>query len=165
MSGLRPDVDLADPWTGYDTAIALAIEEVPTSPPGERFVYSDINFFLLGDIVRRVSGLTLDRFAKQEIFEPLGMKDTLFLPAAVAAARGLRRPNAARRSRWPCEGAERQMLRGVVHDPTARRMGGVAGHAGLVQHGGRPGDLLPDAARRRRVPRQRACSRRWRSRR
>ena len=56
VSGLRPDVDLGEAWTGYDTAIDLAIEEVPTAPPGERFVYSDINFFLLGDIVRRVSG-------------------------------------------------------------------------------------------------------------
>ena len=60
-SGLRPDVDLADPWTGYDTAIGLAIEEVPTSPPGEHFVYSDINYFLLGDIVRRASGQPLER--------------------------------------------------------------------------------------------------------
>src|SRR5688500_3029823 len=49
VSGLRPDVDLGDPWRGYETAIELAIEEVPTSAPGERFVYSDINFFLLGD--------------------------------------------------------------------------------------------------------------------
>ena len=56
MSGLRPDVDLADDWVGSDTAIQLAIEEVPTAPPGTRFVYSDINFFLLGDIVKRVSG-------------------------------------------------------------------------------------------------------------
>ena len=42
-SGLRPDVDLGDPWVGYDKAIELAIEEVPTAPAGERFVYSDIN--------------------------------------------------------------------------------------------------------------------------
>src|SRR5207245_5335383 len=52
-SGLRPDIDLADPWSGYETAIARAVEEVPTSPPGERFVYSDVNFFLLGDVVAR----------------------------------------------------------------------------------------------------------------
>ena len=52
VSGLRPDVDLADAWMGHETAIALAIDEVPTIAPGERFVYSDINFFLLGDIVR-----------------------------------------------------------------------------------------------------------------
>ena len=50
VSGLRPDVDL-HPWSGYDAAIALAIDEVPTTAPGQQFVYSDINFFLLGDIV------------------------------------------------------------------------------------------------------------------
>jgi uncharacterized protein YbbC (DUF1343 family) len=130
MSGLRPDVDLGEAWTGSDTAIALAVEEVPTSPAGRRFVYSDINFFLLGDIVRRVSGEPLDKFAKQEIFDQLGMRETMFLPPA-----GLRPRIAPTESclpfAWPCHGAETQMLRGVVHDPTARRMGGVAGHAGL----------------------------------
>ena len=56
VSGLRPDVDLGDNWVGTDAAIRLAVEEVPTAPPGVRFVYSDINFFLLGEIVRRISG-------------------------------------------------------------------------------------------------------------
>src|SRR4051812_7298231 len=77
-SGLRPDLDLADPWTGYDRAIELAIEEVPVSSPGDRFVYSDINFVLLGEIVKRVSGLPLNEFARKHIFDPLGMKDTGF---------------------------------------------------------------------------------------
>ncbi len=72
VSGLRPDVDLGDMWNGSETAIGLAVEEVPTAPPGERFVYSDINYFLLGDIVRRVSGQTLDRFAHDRIVQPLG---------------------------------------------------------------------------------------------
>ena len=80
VSGLRPDVDLAELWTGSDTAITLAIEEVPTSAPGTRFIYSDINFFLLGDIVRRVSGEPLDRFSHDRIFAPLGMTDTAFTP-------------------------------------------------------------------------------------
>ena len=62
VSGLRPDLDLGDDtWSGSDTAISCAIEEVPTDPPGARFVYSDINYFLLGDIVRRVSGVPLER--------------------------------------------------------------------------------------------------------
>ncbi len=87
VSGLRPDVDLAELWAGYETAIALAVEEVPASRPGERFVYSDINFFLLGDIVQRVSGQPLDRFARERVFEPLGMKDTMFNPPASAASR------------------------------------------------------------------------------
>ena len=72
--------------SGTRRAIALAVDEVPTSRPGERFVYSDINFFLLGDIVQRVSRLPLDRFARERIFEPLGMKDTMFNPAVVARA-------------------------------------------------------------------------------
>ena len=80
VSGLRPDVDL-HPWTGYDTAIELAIDEVPTAAPNEAFVYSDINFFLLGHIVRRISGETLDAYAKRVVFDPLGMKETGFNPA------------------------------------------------------------------------------------
>jgi uncharacterized protein YbbC (DUF1343 family) len=119
-SGLRPDLDLAETWSGYDKGIELAIDEVPASPPGERFVYSDINFLLLGEIVRRVSGMPLDEYAAKHIFTPLGMKDTGFRPAASLL------PRIA-----PTEKVDGQMLRGVVHDPTARRMGGVAGHAGL----------------------------------
>src|SRR4051794_28888904 len=60
-SGLRPDLELEVEFDGSAEAVRRAIEEVPTAPPGERFVYSDINFFLLGDIVRRVSGERLDR--------------------------------------------------------------------------------------------------------
>jgi uncharacterized protein YbbC (DUF1343 family)/CubicO group peptidase (beta-lactamase class C family) len=130
VSGLRPDVDLADSWVGYDTAIELAIEEVPQSRPNERFVYSDINFFLLGDIVRRVSGMTLDEFARKRIFLPLGMKDTMFLPPAALHAR-IAPTESCTQYGWPCQGPDMTMLRGVVHDPTARRMAGVAGHAGL----------------------------------
>src|SRR5262245_5980982 len=130
VSGLRPDVDLADFWTGSDHAITLAIEEVPTSRPGERFVYSDINFFLLGDIVRRVSGVPLDRFARDHIFEPLGMRDTSFNPHASLVPR-IAPTESCTRFGWPCQGPDMSMLRGFVHDPTARRMGGVAGHAGL----------------------------------
>jgi uncharacterized protein YbbC (DUF1343 family)/CubicO group peptidase (beta-lactamase class C family) len=118
VSGLRPDVDLADSWSGSDTAIALAVEEVPASVPGTRFVYSDINFFLLGDIVRRVSGMPLDRFSHDRIFAPLGMNETTFTPGESWTSRIA-----------PTDGTT--PLRGVVHDPTARRMGGVAGHAGL----------------------------------
>jgi uncharacterized protein YbbC (DUF1343 family)/CubicO group peptidase (beta-lactamase class C family) len=129
-SGLRPDLDLGDPWTGADTAIQLAIEEVPTSPPGSHFVYSDINYILLGDIVRRVSGKPLNEFARERIFVPLGMKDTMFLPPASLRPR-IAPTQMCTPYGWPCEGPDMQMLRGVVHDPTARRMMGVAGHAGL----------------------------------
>src|SRR5687768_3791901 len=130
VSGLRPDVDLGDSWVGSDTAIQLAIEEVPTAPPGVRFVYSDINFFLLGDIVRRVSGEPLDEFAQKRIFKPLGMSDTMFKPPVALAPR-IAPTESCTAFGWPCDGPDMKMLRGVVHDPTARRMDGVAGHAGL----------------------------------
>jgi uncharacterized protein YbbC (DUF1343 family)/CubicO group peptidase (beta-lactamase class C family) len=130
VSGLAPDVDLSNEWIGTDAAVALAVDEVPSSRPGEKFVYSDINFFLLGEIVRRVSGMPLDRFARERIFEPLGMRDTTFNPAAAVTGR-IAPTESCTRYGWPCQGSDMTMLRGVVHDPTARRMGGVAGHAGL----------------------------------
>jgi len=132
-SGLRPDLELEAEFTGAEEAIRRAIEEVPTAPPGERFIYSDINFFLLGDIVRRVSGERLDRYAKAQIFDPLGMKDTSFLPPEAWRPR-IAPTERCRRLAWPCTppgDASVPFLRGVVHDPTARRMDGVAGHAGL----------------------------------
>ncbi|MCC7181059.1 MAG: DUF1343 domain-containing protein [Acidobacteria bacterium] len=131
VSGLRPDVDLADPWTGYDAAIELARNEVPTSSPGERFVYSDINFFLLGEIVRVVSGQPLDVYARTTIFEPLGMRDTGFKPPERLRPRIAPTERCEEMDQWPCKRPSAPVLRGVVHDPTARRMGGVAGHAGL----------------------------------
>src|SRR6266705_5738596 len=82
FSGLRPDLDLAPEWSGYDTGIRLALVDKPASPPGARFVYSDINFILLGEIVRRVSGQTLPDFARRNFFEPFGMTDTMFQPPA-----------------------------------------------------------------------------------
>jgi uncharacterized protein YbbC (DUF1343 family)/CubicO group peptidase (beta-lactamase class C family) len=130
VSGLRPDVDL-DPWQGYDTAIELARDEVPTSAPGDRFIYSDINFFLLGDIVARVSGRPLDQHTRKEIFEPLGMLDTEFNPPASKRSRIAPTERCDPMAPWPCNTPDAPVLRGVVHDPTARRMGGVAGHAGL----------------------------------
>ncbi len=130
VSGLRPDLDLNVPFEGYAKAIELATEEVPDAPPGQRFVYSDINFFLLGDIVARVSGEPLDVFARKQIFEPLGMTDTTFRPPKTLEAR-IAPTERCEMLAWPCNTPGAPMLRGVVHDPTARRMGGVAGHAGV----------------------------------
>jgi uncharacterized protein YbbC (DUF1343 family) len=112
-SGLRPGLD-RDNWSGYDEGIRRALLEKPQNRPGAVFRYSDINYILLGEVVRRTSGQSLDVFAKRNVFTPLGMKDTTFRPSAS--------PRIA-----PTENG----LRGVVHDPTARRMGGVAGHAGM----------------------------------
>ena len=130
VSGLRPDVDL-HPWTGYDAAVELAKDEVPTAAPGETFVYSDINFFLLGDIVSRITGQSLDAYLKRMVFEPLGMKETGFNPPKALLPRIAPTERCAEQDAWPCKRPEAMPLRGVVHDPTARRMGGIAGHAGL----------------------------------
>lgn len=119
-SGLRPDINLKPHWSGYAAGVALACAEKPRSTPGSTFVYSDINFIILGELVRIVTGLRLDAYAAKEIFTPLGLKDTSFLPPAAKL------PRIA-----PTELAEGVMLRGVVHDPTTRAMDGVAGHAGL----------------------------------
>src|SRR5580692_11640718 len=81
-SGLAPDLDLQAPWTGRDTAFALAMAQKPVNPPGSRFVYSDINFEVLGFIVERVSGQPLDQFTRKNIFTPLGMSHTRYLPPA-----------------------------------------------------------------------------------
>jgi uncharacterized protein YbbC (DUF1343 family)/CubicO group peptidase (beta-lactamase class C family) len=130
VSGLRPDVDL-DPWTGYDAAIRLAIDEVPTSAPDEKFVYSDINYFLLGDIVKRITGQSLDAYLKARVFGPLGMTETGYLPPKSLLPRIAPTERCAEQDAWPCKRPDAAPLRGVVHDPTARRMGGIAGHAGL----------------------------------
>ncbi|MDA1233432.1 MAG: DUF1343 domain-containing protein [Acidobacteria bacterium] len=120
-SGLRPDVDLEPVWSGYETGIAKALREKPTAEPGTRFIYSDINFILLAEIVHQVSGLPIDEFAAQRIFEPLSMTDSTYLPDPVLRVRIA-----------PTEQlSDGTILHGVVHDPTTRFMGGVAGHAGL----------------------------------
>jgi uncharacterized protein YbbC (DUF1343 family)/CubicO group peptidase (beta-lactamase class C family) len=132
-SGLRPDLELEVEFKGADEGILRAIEEVPQAAPGERFVYSDINFFLLGDIVRRVTGERLDAYTRTHLFDPLGMKDTMFLPPDSLRTR-IAPTERCQMLSWPCVGPEHgevPFLRGTVHDPTARRMDGVAGHAGL----------------------------------
>jgi uncharacterized protein YbbC (DUF1343 family) len=122
FSGLQPDVPLKPEWTGYDTGIHLACTTKPAGPPGVHFVYSDINFILLGEIVHRLSSQMLSDYARRNIFLPLGMTETMFLPPASLV------PRIA-----PTERVDKTSppLRGVVHDPSARAMGGVAGHAGM----------------------------------
>lgn len=120
-SGLREDLDLKTPWTGRDTAFEMAMREKPIYPPGSRFLYSDINFETLGFLVEKITGVSLADYASRNIYAPLGMKDTRFLPPKEWTSR-------IAPTQYDEQG---QMLRGVVHDPTARRMGGIAGHAGL----------------------------------
>lgn len=122
FSGLRPDVDLRPIWSGYDTGIQKALVDRPVADPGARFIYSDINFLLLGEVVHRLSGLPLDEYVKAAVFDPLGMMDSAFCPSPSLI------PRIAPTERLPNQA---RPLRGVVHDETTRYMGGVAGHAGM----------------------------------
>src|SRR5216117_406442 len=108
-SGLRPDISTRPSWSGYDTAIRMACAEKPVTPAGTTFRYSDINFFLLGEVVRRVSGMKLNEFVAREIYQPLKMADTGYLPPATKLFRIA-----------PTERIDGAVLRGTVHDPTAR---------------------------------------------
>lgn len=124
VSGLRPGLGAGGSWSGWPGAIESASQQSLVHPPGTQFVYSDINFILLGEVVRRVSGMPLDEYVRREIHGPLGMRDTEYRPGGKG---GIDVQRIAPTERLT-HGA---VLRGVVHDPTARRMGGVAGHAGL----------------------------------
>jgi len=119
-SGLRPDVGLRPDWSGTEAALRLACAEKLEARPGERVIYSDTGPIVLGELVRRVAGLPLDQFLAREIYGPLRLTDTGYNPPAAKATRIA-----------PTEIENGQPLRGVVHDPRARRMDGVAGHAGL----------------------------------
>jgi uncharacterized protein YbbC (DUF1343 family)/CubicO group peptidase (beta-lactamase class C family) len=136
-AGYAPDFDLRQRWTGYDEAIQRLIAEPLRNPPGARFVYSDIGYIALGEVVKRASGMPLDEFARRNIFAPLRMMDTSFRPRPGLQARLA--PTEKRRGQMSYLGDTPQndapdaekWLRGEVHDPTAYRMQGVAGHAGL----------------------------------
>ncbi|HEY2158558.1 MAG TPA: serine hydrolase domain-containing protein, partial [Isosphaeraceae bacterium] len=119
-AGLIPDNPLRD----YADGPAKAWERLANIglqyPPGEGFRYSDVGFQVLGRLVERVSGEPLDRFTRTNIYEPLGMVDSGFLPPSDKLGRIA-----------PTERDGGKMLRGDVHDPRSRAIGGVAGHAGL----------------------------------
>ena len=169
-SGETGDVDLGDPWGLDEADKAEGIHRALTTPlesaPGQGFRYSDINFILLGALIEKVAGEALDVYAQRYVFDPLGMKDTRYLPpvkacgphttigAAIAWAP---RPQGQAQDSCPAgswdtdllsriaptardeEGRAEpaknpdldRLLRGTVQDTTARRMGGVAGHAGV----------------------------------
>jgi len=118
--GFVADNALAD----YQDGPAMAYERIwalkPIYEPGSRFLYTDVGYITLGEIVRRVSGQSLDEFARRHVFTPLGMNDTTF------------RPDVFQRSRTaPTERRDDHWMRGDVHDPRSHLLGGVAGHAGL----------------------------------
>jgi uncharacterized protein YbbC (DUF1343 family)/CubicO group peptidase (beta-lactamase class C family) len=119
FSGLPPDLDLTRNWNGSGAAIQMACASPLIAPPGSRFIYSDINFIVLGELVRRVSTLPIDRYSEAHIFRALNMDHTRYLPSRDW------------QPRIAPTGFRGEILRGVPQDPTARRMGNVAGHAGL----------------------------------
>ncbi len=119
-SGLAADLDLSSEWHGYDTAMAMILASEPPKTITKRYLYSDMNFEVLGELVRRVSGKMLDRYTADHIFTPLGMSDTRFLP-----------PDTLRPRIAPTEDSNGHFHWGEVHDATARWMGGISGHAGL----------------------------------
>ncbi|MFM7522378.1 MAG: exo-beta-N-acetylmuramidase NamZ domain-containing protein [Planctomycetota bacterium] len=128
-SGLIADNALADYADGPEKAIEKIMDLEPLAPPGERFIYSDVNFILLCELVARLSGTPLAERVRERICRPLGMADTGYLPAADLRARIA-----------PTEPRDGAMLRGEVHDPRAWKLGGAAGHAGLF-------GTAPDLAR------------------
>ena len=164
-SGEAGEVDLRDPW-GLDGADkAEGVHRALTTPlqlvPGEVFRYSDINFILLGALIEKVTGEPEDVYVQRNVFAPLGMNDTRYLPAAKACGpheiRGAAiawapgAPGVCPAGTWSTDLLPRiaptaldeesradpaknpdldHLLRGTVHDTTARRMGGVSGHAG-----------------------------------
>ena len=115
-SGLRPGLLPKPAWSGYDAALKRIVADTPPFPPGSLFIYSDLNFIILGELVRRVSAEPLEAYCRRHIFEPLGMTDTGFKPPR--SLNGRFAPT--------MEGSW-----GVVHDPDTRRMGGISGAAGL----------------------------------
>jgi CubicO group peptidase (beta-lactamase class C family) len=133
-SGLPADFDLSKRWQGRDAALE-ELWRIPTlGPSGKEFLYSDLNFIALGEIVRAVSGKSLDLFVQQNLYQPLGMTETTFLPPASWIPRIAPTESRQRSEEYLKGGADAtapQMLRGEVHDPTSWRMEGVAGHAGL----------------------------------
>jgi SSS family transporter len=133
-SGLPEDVSIKDEWglAAPDKAegIRRAMDATLYGPPGLTFKYSDINFITLGALVEEISGKPLEVYAQEQIFTPLGMTHTRYLPgkewiSQIAPTAHDDQGTAASNKNFD------QLLRGTVHDPTTRRMGGVAGHAGV----------------------------------
>src|SRR5262245_55236506 len=119
-SGLSADNDIKDYEQGPEEAMRNIWKLAPLAEAGSKFIYSDVNYIVLAELVKRVSGKPVDQFASENVFRPLGMKDTGYKPDASLAARIA--PTEKRGEKW---------MRGEVHDPRAYLLGGVAGHAGL----------------------------------
>lgn len=135
VSGFAPDFDLREKWTGRDGMLQALYKEKLRQPAGTKFVYSDINFITLGEIVERVSGKTLNNFVDSNVFTELKMNDSTFVPnqnlfARIAPSENIKGQQSYLGAQFEGVNGDK-ILRGEVHDPTAFRMNGVAGHAGL----------------------------------
>jgi len=120
QSGFIPDNADADYQQGPEVAFQKIWALTPQAPPGTKFIYSDVGFIVLGELVKKLTGKNVHEFSRNNIFQPLGMTDTSYLPPERLIPRIA--PTEKRRGKW---------LRGQVHDPRAEYLGGVAGHAGL----------------------------------
>jgi beta-N-acetylhexosaminidase len=129
-SGLPAHRDYYKEAKGHDAVLAKILAEPLVHEPGTQVEYSDLGFILSGEIIERLTGETLEQFAKARIFAPLGMSDTMYNPPASLRARIA-----------PTEldtDFRKRLLRGEVHDENAFALGGVSGNAGLF---GTAGDL------------------------
>jgi uncharacterized protein YbbC (DUF1343 family)/CubicO group peptidase (beta-lactamase class C family) len=120
VSGLIADNPESDYRDGKDKAFGRICALTPLAEPGQRFIYSDVNYIVLGVLVERLGGCPLDEFAGKNIFAPLGMTDTTYRP-----------PEKFKMRCAPTQEREGRPMRGQVHDPRAYALGGVTGHAGL----------------------------------
>ena len=126
-SGLMPDNAIEDYYQGAVKAWENIWKLAPIAEVGSKFIYSDVNFEVLGELVHRISGNPLNEFAAENIYRPLGMKDTGFLPA-----KNLQSRIAPTEKFYEAErSSSNEIKRGIVHDPRSYLLGGVAGHAGL----------------------------------
>src|SRR5262249_20896130 len=140
-SGLIADNDIKDYEQGPEAAMQNIWKLAPMAEAGSKFIYSDVNYIVLAELVKRVSGKPIDEFAAENIFRPLGMKDTGFKPGASLKPRiaptekrgGNARVESTGEKKEGKEGqgSEGRWMRGEVHDPRAYLLGGVAGHAGV----------------------------------
>ncbi|MGC2237717.1 MAG: exo-beta-N-acetylmuramidase NamZ domain-containing protein [Pyrinomonadaceae bacterium] len=153
VSGYAPDFDLREKWTGREGMLQALKKERLKQPAGTKFVYSDIGFIVLGEIVQRVSGKAINDFSSNNIFQKSGMTNSEFIPcfevdgssandncfvvdkkniSQYAPTENIKGQQSYLGSKFEGdEKAANRILRGFVHDPTSFRMNGVAGHAGL----------------------------------
>jgi uncharacterized protein YbbC (DUF1343 family) len=127
-AGFIPDNPIGDFAQGPEDAWKRLAELDLTYAPGTSYAYSDVGFMTLGRVVERVTGTTLDRFAEEAVLRPLGMTETHFRPVDGGRSEPVPSARVAPTEKDKPGGT---MLRGAVHDPRARALGGVAGHAGL----------------------------------